>query len=390
MVAIRPINLMGRSLQTDVTVVGAGPAGCAAAYDLATRGIGVLLLDRTEFPRHKACAGGLTVKTVQALRYSIAPVIQASVRTLSASCRMHHRKLLTGVDPICHMVQRPAFDLYCLQKTVAAGADFAVVQRIDKISESERRVSVFGDFGVIRTRFLIGADGVHSRIRRLTGRFASFRTGFAVEGMVKKVPRDDPPMGFDFSRARGGYGWVFPKKDHINVGLYTQRAGVTFTRKDLADYATQRLGDATPASIIGYPLGMGGWRYHPGRGRTLLVGDAAGLVDPLLGEGLYHAITSGQRAAAAIGTSLDTGGDACMTYADLLMPVQRELLFSQIAAKLFYRLPAIGHALLTSPAARIPLMKGFARGLPLLDIFCHGHRFWLGMALPATRKPNTF
>ncbi len=378
------------SLTADVVIVGAGPSGCSAAWDLTVDGLQVLLLDRTEFPRKKTCAGGLTVKAVRALRYSIAPVIQKSVCNLSVSCRMRHPNLLKSNDPICHMVERSAFDYFCLKKTVAAGVRFAVVKRIDKIVESDRSVSLVTDGGMIRARFLIGADGFHSRVRRLTGRFARFRPGFAVEGLVDRAPPNDLNMGFDFSRVAGGYGWVFPKAEHINVGLYTLRSDVKITHQDLVDYAVRRIGRPVPTRITGSRLGMGGWRYRPGRGRVLLVGDAAGLVDPLLGEGLYHAISSGQAAASAIVDAMDTGRDACKAYAKGLMPIQRDLLFTQITAAVFYRMPRIGHLLLVSPPARIALMTGFSQGLPLLDIFRHGYRFWLGLPVPASRKQNYF
>ena len=378
------------SLIEDVVVVGAGPAGCAAAYDLAAKGIRVLLLDRFEFPRRKICAGGLTVKALRALRYPIDPVIENTANNWSVSCRMRHRKRLTGIDPICHMVRRISFDAFCLQQTVAAGAGFEIVKRIDRIEETNRTVSLVTNRGEIRARFLIGADGVYSRVRRLTGRFSTLRSGFAVEGIVKKTPANDLCMGFDFSLVMDGYGWVFPKKDHINVGLYTQNAGVRITRQDLTDYVVARLGDEVPVHVVGYPLGIGGWRYRSGRGRCMLVGDAAGLVDPLLGEGLYHAITSGQCAAAAIVDAIDTGSDACTSYAKLLKPIQRDLLFSQFAAAFFYRLPRFAHLLLASPAASVPLMKGFSLGMPLLDIFCSGYRFWFGMDKPVRPTKNSF
>ena len=365
-------------MRTDAVVVGAGPAGCAAAHDLALQGIRVLLLDRTEFPRKKVCAGGLTVKARRALPYSIEPVVQRTVSSLAVSCRLRRQRVFTGKDPICHMVERSAFDLFGLQKTVAAGADFEVVKRIERIVETFGSVSMNTDRGPIHCRYLIGADGVHSRVRLLTGRFPAIRFGFGIEGIVKDFPDNDPGMGFDFDRAGGGYGWVFPKKDHINVGLYTHRWPARIRRRDLADYASRRLGGTPPEQVSGYPLGMGGWRYRPGRGRVLLAGDAAGLVDPLLGEGLYHAIVSGRKAAGAVADAMDTGCDACRSYGMELTTIRRELLFAQFAAAVFYRLPDMGYALLTSPSARIPLMGGFARGMTLLDLVLNGVRFWLG------------
>lgn len=365
-------------MKADVIVVGAGPAGCAAAHDLALQGIRVLLLDRTEFPRKKVCAGGLTVKARRALPYSIEPVVQRTVRSLAVSFRLRRQRVFKGKHPICHMVDRSTFDLFCLQKAVAVGADFEVVKRIERIAETRGSVKMTTDRGPIRCRYLIGADGVHSRVRLLTGRFKAIRFGFGIEGILKDLSHNDPRMGFDFDRVGGGYGWVFPKKDHINVGLYTHRWPVRIRRNDLADYASQRLGGTPPEQIGGYPLGIGGWRYRPGRGRVLLAGDAAGLVDPLLGEGLYHAIVSGRKAAKAAADAIDTGCDACRSYGIALTPIRRELLFAKFAAAVFYRLPDIGYTLMTSPAARIPLMGGFARGMTLLDLVLNGYRFWLG------------
>ena len=368
-----------------MVVVGAGPAGCAAAYDLAVRGIRVVLLDRRDFPRLKPCAGGLTTKALHALRYSIAPVIQRTVCSLAVSCRSRHSRRFTVGEPICHMVERASFDTFCFRQTVATGADFRIVRRIDHIAEYGSGVRLSTDLGAINCRYLIGADGVHSRVRRLTGRFTKPCFGFAIEGVVASLPSSDADMGFDFSQVAGGYGWGFPKRDHINVGLYTHWPRVQIQQRDLVAYAGRKFSGMRPERVRGYPLGMGGWRYRPGCGRILLAGDAAGLVDPLLGEGLYHAIISGQHAAAAIQAAMDSGSDACLNYAGALRAIQRELLFARLAAAFFYRFPVLGHGLLTSPAARLPLMEGFARGLTLLKIFLNGYRFWLDASLPDGR-----
>src|SRR5579875_1385414 len=114
----------------DVIIVGAGPAGCAAAYDLARAGVRVLLLDKRSFPRHKACACGLTRKTLKALRYSVEPVIERACRDVvlqeagpaflqgrrvaDKSCEVRVRMR----NPFCAMAVRERFDDYCLRQTL--------------------------------------------------------------------------------------------------------------------------------------------------------------------------------------------------------------------------------------------------------------------------------
>ena len=94
----------------DAMVVGAGPAGCAAAYDLASAGQSVLLVDKKDFPRHKACAGGLTIKAVQALRYSIEPVVRQVVNRVRLASSTDPDVLLKSREPICVMTVRAELD----------------------------------------------------------------------------------------------------------------------------------------------------------------------------------------------------------------------------------------------------------------------------------------
>ena len=363
----------------DVLIVGAGPAGCAAAYDLARAGRRVLLVDKRSFPRHKACACGLTRKTLKVLRYSVDPVVERvcrdvvlqeagpeafrqGVRTADKSLevRVHTRQ------PFCATAVRERFDDFCLRQTLAAGPHISLrkIEGIAAIRECGDHVELDialagGGAEILTAAAVLGADGSNGQMRRLAAGLTTdlgapgpdsrtrvptearaatlppepawYARGFALEATVPytalpaQLPAGDAPedLVFDFAPISGGYGWLFPKADHINVGVggfVPQTASQTpasdslnvaapmlyeqVTRALLANYTRHKLGvnlnslqTLTAAHVTGQHLGLGGHAYVP-QGRVLLAGDAAGLVDPLTGEGIHSAIVSGQAFAA--------------------------------------------------------------------------------------------
>jgi geranylgeranyl reductase family protein len=378
----------------DALIVGAGPAGCAAAYDLARAGRRVLLLDRRSFPRPKACACGLTRKTLAALRYSVEPVTervcheivlqQASDDAAKREVRVHTK------NPICAMAVRERFDTFCLEKTLASGRNrgSAILRKIEGITSIEDHsthvsltVATATGTESFSAAVLIGADGSNGQTRRLMASDKDpgwYETGFALEACVpytaltSPLPAGDKPTDllFDFAPLPGGYGWLFPKGDHINIGVGafapTGDSGTqlrTVTRDLLERYTQQKLGVSLVSlgcPITGQHLGMGGDNYTP-RGRVLLVGDAAGLVDPLTGEGIHSALISGQAAAAAI---LEKPTDIAAAYARHLRPLQQTLAFSARAARAFYRSPERGFRAMRNPILRPLILKTYADGLP--------------------------
>jgi len=277
----------------DVIVVGAGPAGCAAAYDLTTSGKSVLLLDRCKFPRPKACAGGVTIKAVRALRYSIMPVVVATVYRIQVSKNLEHSVKLNSSKPMCLMTVREDLDAFCLRQTIGAGAEFRRIGQIQEVRELPDKVVLCASEGDLEARFLVGADGANSQVRRLMGDAAWFHAGFALEAQVASS-HDASGMHLDFGVVRDGYGWVFPKDGHLNVGLYSESQQHKITRSTLAEYIRKKLGTHKFDCVIGQYLGMGGRGNRHRHRRVLLVGDAAGLVDPLTGEGLFYAMRSGE------------------------------------------------------------------------------------------------
>jgi len=431
----------------DILIAGAGPAGCAAAYDLAQAGQRVLLLDKRSFPRHKACACGLTRKTLAALRYSVAPVTERVCHEIIlqpattnnpgagapgldsetwASTNLPARERSKDVrvrtkTPICAMAVRPRFDAFCLDQTLAAGRNGGAVtlRKIDTLlalrqttTYIELDIAFRTPAGALQTEtltapVLIGADGSNGQTRRLQQQLSPsaqdwYERGFALEATVPyaalpaKLPAGDAPhdLIFDFAPLPGGYGWLFPKGDHINIGVgafapppqpgapcldsetWVPTDLKAVTRQLLLDYTHQKLGLTTLDHITGQYLGMGGHAYTP-TGRVLLVGDAAGLVDPLTGEGIHSAIVSGQAAAAAVleafallsvipaGNLLHPPTDAfALAYAKHLRPLQQTLAFSHRAAQAFYKQPERGFKAMRIPLLRNLILKTYADGIP--------------------------
>ncbi len=351
-------------MRYDAIVVGAGPAGCAAAYDLCREGRRVLLFDRRTFPRVKPCAGGLTMKTLRALRYPVDPVVRTWCTGMMVGKGYEERRPLELRRPVAAMTVRAEFDDYCLDRTISAGAEFRVIRSIQSVSEDEDGVTLETSEGPLGARFVVGADGANSRVRKLVSELGDVERGFAIEGTVGRTSHTHR-MGFDFGVVPSGYGWVFPKGDHLNVGLYTGSPEIRISKKDLAEYAGRRVGTETLDGVVGHYLGLGGWGRPKRTRRILLVGDAAGLADAFLGEGIYAAISSGQAAAAAVQEELVGRRRAATAFDERVRPLLGDARRAATLAELCYAHPDIAYRVGTSPLVGRGVLNGYARGLPL-------------------------
>lgn len=346
----------------DVIVVGAGQAGCAAAWDLAAGGGRVLLL-HTGPARAKPCAGGLTIKALQRYRFPVDAVIRERIDQLALSRAGRQQGMVkapTGAS-FCVMTHRPELDELCRQQARERGADWwhsAGVRRLHQDHQGLGLTTLEGD--VLSADYLVAADGAHSPVRRLLHGDTRVPGALALEG---HLPRErasiHPPMTLDFQEVAGGYGWLFPKGDHVNLGLYVwQRGRAKPTRALLADYARRSLGSDQLESLGGYPLGTWLHKRPVACGRVLFAGDAAGATEPLLGEGIYGALLTGQAAAAALLAGCP--GD----YPQLVTTWREEVRQVARLTRLFYGLLPVSYPLLRHGFAPT-LLKGYAEGLTL-------------------------
>ena len=358
----------------DAIIVGAGPAGTAAAFRLHQSGHRVLLVDKRPFPRVKPCGGGITIKALKLLPWSVAPVLETATRrlrmSLTGGATSRDTVFETG-DPVCTFAVRTAFDAFNLEKVVAAGVTFEHAKGALEIAEDEDCVRVTLGTHIVSAKYLVGADGANSTVRRVTKMASAFRRGFAIEGVVDNADVREPPIAeFRFGQVPNGYGWLFPKRDHVNAGIYTWDPTVSLAKDQLGSYVRQRLGTGAVSDIVGFPIGFGGASYIQDSNRVLLVGDAGGFAEPLLGEGIHNALKSGQAAAAAIDAT-EAGRSPSLrgAYLRAIEPIRKDLATCERAKRLFYgRVHTVGYRTLTSAVVRTAMMRGFAAGMTLHEI----------------------
>ncbi|WP_425040286.1 NAD(P)/FAD-dependent oxidoreductase [Primorskyibacter sp. S187A] len=282
----------------DIIVIGAGPAGASAAYTAARLGLRVALVDKALFPRDKLCGGGFTGR---AARYYCEvferDIPQQFDRKDAVTFHAFGQELgvIPDIPPI-YLTMRLDLDALLTSHALDAGAENYTGQRIAEIDAAEQRI-VLSNGDVLEASVLIGADGISSiTARSLFGRaFDPENVGFGLEIEAPPVAADTP-LRIDFGQAVWGYGWSFPKSGSHTVGVGGVLSKNPDMKRIMSDYVAE-LGAPRELKVKGAYLPFGRARKRPGRGATLLAGDAAWLVDPVTGEGIAYAMKSGQIAA---------------------------------------------------------------------------------------------
>jgi geranylgeranyl reductase family protein len=289
----------------DVLVVGAGPAGSATAIHLARAGASVLLVDRARFPRDKPCGGGLTGRALKHLPCPVDPVVEHVVDGMVVRVGYGAKIARRSDGRLIEMTQRRRLDHHLAEHAAAEGADFRDATPVGEIAIDEDGVTAHVGSSSVRASFLVGADGANGVVAKAAGLGSGIVRGVALEGNIPWSALERAPYEatawVELGVVPGGYGWVFPKGDHANLGVGGWMTEGPKLRGHLDRLA--RLHDVDPAaleSVRGHRLPMRELGAPAAAGRVLLVGDAAGLVDPLSGDGMYEAFVSARLAASAI------------------------------------------------------------------------------------------
>ena len=303
----------------DLVVVGAGPAGASAALGAlaAAPGLSVLMIDRHDFPRDKACGDGIAPHVLDRLA-------GVGVTGILDDWTPVRRFALTrgdvGVDRDMArpnwVVPRKVFDHRLAEAAQAAGARL-VRRRVRGLGIQQRSVLVDGE---LDARFVVGADGAHSVVRRELG-MKPGPVALAIRGYAPTPPARTASQVIAYGPGRQpSYAWSFDRGDGwSNVGygeqLTTDRPRPT--RADLLAQLEALLPGASDGgeSWWGHHLPLSGWTWRPQAGRVMLAGDAAGLINPMTGEGIYYAVATGLLAGRAVADALRAdSADAGTSY----------------------------------------------------------------------------
>lgn len=332
----------------DVIIVGSGPAGASAALDLAAAGVRVAILEREFPPRYKTCGGGVVHRA-----FGLAPpgVRDAVVRDcftsemnlLDAGLRFETRSQV----PIVSMTMREHFDFLLLSAAKEAGAHFRPGCEVTDVFQGDERVELQTSTGSLRAPFVIAADGVAATVARKLRLPDGRRLIPALEcevfvggGVFERFANS---ARFDFGVVPYGYGWVFPKKEHLSVGVLTMCRGGAKLNERFGAYL-RRLGivPLRDPERHGALIPVAPRRAPFTAGRVLLVGDAAGFADPLTGEGITFALLSGRAAARALVDGNLRAEAVGRAYdGEIAAKILPELRVARVLATMLYGHPAL-------------------------------------------------
>jgi geranylgeranyl reductase family protein len=336
----------------DVIIVGSGPSGATAARWCAKYGLSTLVLDKAQFPRDKPCGGAVSMKAIKELDFKIDEIVQQVYWEGQFFRPKGDSFFIKSSSPLAVGVLRTDFDFLLVQKAKSEGISFKEKERIENVVQSESGVSVSCTGGFNATgEVLVAADGVNSLVAKQVGireKWCPDEVGLACvweskigKSVLEKLGFEALEFYLGFTPA--GYGWIFPKGDWLSVGAGSILKELHSSRDMIIDFIqkTKKLHSLKISNLNWHLLPLGGRKRQICKQRVLLVGDAAGLVDPLIGEGIPYAISSGKKAAISVKQALETGEpeQSSTIYSGLCKTLLTDLRYAHLLSTKIYNHP---------------------------------------------------
>ena len=354
----------------DCLIVGAGPAGAAAALVLARAGRHPLLLEAAAFPRPKICGGGVNPLALVALDLDLTEVLGPRVtRTRFTWCGAESVEADLPEAAALRMVYRGPFDAFLVKSAQAAGATFWPQCPASDIQCTGEGWTAVTPGGPASAPFLIVADGAKGRLATQLGFRIHRRLVPAMEAEPTGTLERNDTLHMDFGLAPGGYAWAFPKTDGWNLGA-VRFAG---RRAHDLDRASRAMAEAVGCSgdlpLRAHPIALWDGPSVLHGERVLVAGEAAALVDPFTAEGIRPALLSGLRAGACVHRALLGDAGALERYSAEMLDWGVDFAWARRLAAAFYRFPRVAYRLgVQRPGAPERMARLFTGELRYRDV----------------------
>jgi len=367
----------------DAVVVGMGPAGATAAYELSRAGLSVLAIEKETHPRYKVCGGGLSARIDRILEDDYKSVVEHTIYGIQFSYRGADPFSVDSSSPIAYMVMRDRFDHFLVEKARRVGTEVHQGEQATSYRQLSDSIEVTTVRGRYLAKALIGADGANSLVAqqlfpgRQSRRMATLESELAI-GPAPLYPGTGRVL-IDIGETPKGYAWIFPKQERLSIGVGDLRGGLASPKKIFDQFVRDEKGLA-PWKVpqpIGHPLPL--FSEHSGAnresvglvsGRALLVGDAGHLVDPLFGEGIYYAVRAGQLAAESILSQVKDERRSLTDYEEAVRrEIYEEFRVAVRMASIVYSYPRLCHRLLPRYQNIVMLYYDVLRGRETYQTF---------------------
>lgn len=311
----------------DAVIIGAGPAGIAAAKTFNKNEISFCIIDKNRFPRQKLCGGGLTNKSINMLKrldLKIENISKTPCKNVMIEVKNVKKELELNNSIV--MIDRIDFDNNILNQI---DGDIFLGENIIEIKDN----ILITDKNSYEFKHIIFADGVNGYSRKL---IENRKFGFCVEYESEKLT---DKVILNFSAINDGYGWIFPKEKHTTIGLGNFDENKCDYINLICEFAKKYNFEIDKTKIRGYHIPLYSKEIYEKSvidNKFILIGDAASLVDPISGEGIYYALTSGMYAAQSIIQTLNDNSDLKSIYFEKTQNLSNSLDKRLKASKLLY------------------------------------------------------
>lgn len=325
-----------------MAIIGSGPAGASAAYNLAKQGIATVLIEKETLPRYKTCGGGFVYRGRRKLPFDISPVVEREFHQINLYFDNEEIMLTTKREvPVISMVMRDEFDSFIIDKAKELGVTVKDGHRLTGITFGEV-LTLHTDQGDVKAKMVIAADGALSPTAKMAGWKETRKLIPALEYEVEVSSEDFERLSgevrFDVDSIPHGYAWSFPKKNHLSLGVASARK----VRIDLKGYYrkyVEKLGikEVISEKAHGFQIPVSPRTDGFYRNKVFLIGDAAGFADPVTAEGISNALLSGEMVVEAIiASDLDAGKAGKLYEAKLEEELLPEINTGLSVSKWFY------------------------------------------------------